>query len=278
MVPEGRKLEANRLNDYDPNGCTGESAVARRRSRAADRRLIARRSEGRGWRLDRRVFSGRPKGDGREIGAETSFVGCRERPTHYLSMGADEEIEQRYRGRVAAGFRASALPGLQVGLGTRFCDDRRDIKKSNAPTPEPIGNNFRFGVAHTDLREADRIDRRSVLRHPRGDRVPSLFEEGRPIGGGVDQDIRIEEDHGSRVTAFRDSQVIFGCRGAAAIAARQRAMLILGAGFGASRRTRRRRPSPWFWMSKTSPGFASGRTTRRLASAVEIAMVGLSHK
>src|SRR4051794_24310973 len=31
-------------------------------------------------------------------------------------------------------------------------------------------------------------------------------------------------------------------------------------------------------MSKTSPGFAAGRTTRRLASAVDVAMVGLSHQ
>jgi hypothetical protein len=30
-------------------------------------------------------------------------------------------------------------------------------------------------------------------------------------------------------------------------------------------------------MSKTSPGLAAGRTTRRLASAVDIDMVGLSH-
>jgi hypothetical protein len=43
-------------------------------------------------------------------------------------------------------------------------------------------------------------------------------EEGRLIGGGVDQDVRIEEDHGSRVMALRESQVIFGRRGAAAMA------------------------------------------------------------
>jgi hypothetical protein len=70
----------------------------------------------------------------------------------------------------------------------------------------------------------------------------------------------------------------FGRRGAAAIAARQRAMLIPGSGFGGSRRTRSRRPSPWLWISKTSPGLAAGRTTRRLESAVDIAMVGLSNQ
>src|SRR5947199_9606461 len=30
-------------------------------------------------------------------------------------------------------------------------------------------------------------------------------------------------------------------------------------------------------MSKTSPGFAAGRTMRRLASAVDVAMMGLFH-
>lgn len=103
------------------------------------------------------------------------------------------------------------------------------------------------------------------------------FEEGRPVGGSEEQDVRVEEDHGSRVTPFRELQVIFGRRGAAAMASRQRSMLILGSGFGGSRRTRSRRPSPWLWMSKTSPGLAAGRTTRRLESAVEIAMAGLSN-
>lgn len=87
-----------------------------------------------------------------------------------------------------------------------------------------------------------------------------------------------DRDHGSRVTAFRESQVIFGCRGAAAMASREEAMLIRSPAFGRSRRTKSRRPSPWLWMSKTSPGLAAGRTTRRLASTVEIAMVGLSHQ
>jgi hypothetical protein len=67
-----------------------------------------------------------------------------------------------------------------------------------------------------------------------------------------------EEDHGSRVTALRESQVIFGCTGAAAMVSRQEAWLI--------------GPSSWLWISKTSPGLAAGRTTRRLASTVEIAM------
>jgi len=58
------------------------------------------------------------------------------------------------------------------------------------------------------------------------------------------QDVRIEEDQGSRVTAFRESQVNFRRRGAAAMASRQRAMLIPGPGFECSRRTRSRRPSP----------------------------------
>jgi len=48
------------------------------------------------------------------------------------------------------------------------------------------------------------------------------------------QDVRIERDHGSRVMAFRESQVIFGRRGAAAIASRQRSMFIPDAGFGDS--------------------------------------------
>ena len=89
---------------------------------------------------------------------------------------------------------------------------------------------------------------------------------------------RIEEDHGSRVTAFRESQVILGRRGAAAIAPRQQATLILGPSNGGSMRTRSRRPSPWLWMSKTSPGLAVGRTTRRLASTVDFGMVRLSHQ
>ncbi len=89
------------------------------------------------------------------------------------------------------------------------------------------------------------------------------------------QDVRIEEDQGSRVTVFGESQVNFGRRGAAAMASRQRAMLIAGPGFGRSRRTRSRRPSPWLWISKTSPGLAAGRTTRRLESAVDIAMVAI---
>ena len=135
-----------------------------------------------------------------------------------------------------------------------------------------------YGKWTADLREADRIDRRSVLRHTSGDRASGPFEEGGLIGGGVDQDVRIEEDQGSRVMVLRESQVIFGRRGAAAMASRQLSMLIPGLGFGGSRRTRSRRPSPWLWMSKTSPGLASGRTTRRLASVVHVAMVGLSRQ
>ena len=78
--------------------------------------------------------------------------------------------------------------------------------------------------------------------------------------------------------AFRASQIIFGRRGAATMAARQRSMLIPGPDSGRSRRTRSRRPSPWLWMSKISPGLAAGMTTRRLASTVDVAMVGLSHQ
>ena len=85
-------------------------------------------------------------------------------------------------------------------------------------------------------------------------------------------------DHDSRVTAFRESQDVFGRRGAAAMASRQRSMLILDPGSVHSRRTRSRLPSPWFWISKTSPDLAAGMTTRRLASALDVAMVGLSHQ
>ena len=62
------------------------------------------------------------------------------------------------------------------------------------------------------------------------------------------------------------------------MASRQFSRLIPGPGFGRSRRTRSRRPSPWLWMSKTSPGLAAGRTTRCFASTVEIAMGELSHQ
>jgi hypothetical protein len=58
------------------------------------------------------VLSGRPEGDRREIGSETCFVGCCERPTHDLRMGTDEEIGQRQRVRVA-----------------RFCDDSGNIAR-----------------------------------------------------------------------------------------------------------------------------------------------------
>jgi hypothetical protein len=50
------------------------------------------------------------------------------------------------------------------------------------------------------------MDRRALLESPRGNRAPGLFEEGRVLCGGVDQDVRIEEDHGSRVKAFRESR------------------------------------------------------------------------
>ena len=80
------------------------------------------------------------------------------------------------------------------------------------------------------------------------------------------------------MTALSASQDIFGRSGATAMASKERARLILGAGRGTSRRTRTTRPSPWIWMSKTSPGFAAGSTTRRLESTLEVAMVGLSHQ
>lgn len=88
----------------------------------------------------------------------------------------------------------------------------------------------------------------------------------------------IEEEHGSRVIALRESQVIFDRRGAAAMASRKLSVLIPGPGFGRSSRTRSRRPSPWLWMSKKSPGLAAGRTTRCFASTVEVSMLELSHQ
>lgn len=71
------------------------TSTVRWRDRTVDRRLIVSRSEGEGGDWIAEVLSGRPKGDGREIGSEASFVGCREWPTHDLSMGTDEEIGQR---------------------------------------------------------------------------------------------------------------------------------------------------------------------------------------
>ena len=75
---------------------------------------------------------------------------------------------------------------LQVCLGAGFCDDHGDIKESDAPTPESIGNGFRFGIAYADLREADRIDRRSSLETPRRS-LPSPSRKG-DLSGGLDQD------------------------------------------------------------------------------------------
>jgi len=62
-----------------------------------------------------------------------------------------------------------------------------------------------------------------------GDRAPGPLLERRAIDGSVDQDVRVEEDHGSRVVFLSDTQPPSTRKGAEVIAARQRARLVLGA-------------------------------------------------
>src|SRR5450759_3603076 len=89
----------------------------------------------------------------------------------------------------------------------------------------------------------------------------------------VNDDIGVEQNHGSLVIARSSSQVIIGFILLALIAANTSARVFFFGGAGLFRRTRRKWPLPSSSQANTSPGRAPGITTRRLLSAVTV-MVG----
>jgi hypothetical protein len=94
---------------------------------------------------------------------------------------------------------------------------------------------------------------------------------------GVDENIGVQKDHGSRVSSRSFSHVIVGRRGAFRMASIHALLLMRSARSGFSSLMSRKRPSACCWMSKTSPARPPGKTTRFLVSTVDVLMVGLSH-
>lgn len=168
-------------------------------------------------------------------------------------MRANEEVRKRHReghpslSRGTA-FRVAAL-GQCAGLG----GSNRNIQNSNPPTPYPVGNGWRIRIANANLSEANGTDSRAVSGHGIGYRFARPLAKWRGSIGSINQDIRIEENHGARVISRRLFQSIVGRSGASRIAFRHAFLLMRFGRSDASSRTRIELPPACCWTSKTAP-------------------------
>ncbi len=129
-------------------------------------------------------------------------------------MGTDEKIRQRDLWRGGAGLFAALLQERGVSLRASWTCRCGQIKENDSQLVKALGNSIRSIIADAQFRENYRIygdtfaeqaiaQKRGRPRMERGFRIE-----------GVDQDIRIQQNHGSRVSLRNSSEFIFGVRAA----------------------------------------------------------------
>ena len=141
----------------------------------------------------------------------------------------------------------------------------RNVEYFDSPAADTIRGGSRFCLAAANLGETHRID-----RGPFGGNRPRNRLLGPILRSAlrrVEQHVRVQEHHGSRVIrrSFSHEKAMFS--GDRPIASRHASRLISGASLARCRRTGTKRSSPSRCTSKRSPGLAPGITTRLLMSA-----------
>ena len=86
-------------------------------------------------------------------------------------MCANEKVRERQSRRWESELRQAPLPIVPIGRGTDGGRGGGHVEDGDPPTPYPVGDSRRLGIAHTQLGEAHRIDDCPVPRDGVGNRL-----------------------------------------------------------------------------------------------------------